>query len=99
MTPHASSASYEMLVAYADGQLDAGERDYLLSLLDHDSELNHTAWELCKLKDAVALSYQDLPCGEPSLLPEPRIGFGGKASLPLLIVASVTLAVLAYIHV
>lgn len=54
-------SSYEMLVSYADGQLDSADRELVLTLLDMDAELNREVWELRKLKDMVELSYQDLP--------------------------------------
>lgn len=54
-------SSYEMLVAYADGQLDRSDRELVLTLLDMDDDLNREVWELRKLKDMVALSYEELP--------------------------------------
>ncbi|MBZ0071344.1 MAG: hypothetical protein WCY26_08150 [Thiohalobacteraceae bacterium] len=54
-------SSYEMLVSFADGQLDANDRERVLTLLDMDAELSREVWELRKLKDMVDLSYQDLP--------------------------------------
>lgn len=53
-------SSYEMLVAYADGQLDRAERELMLSLLDMDAELSREVWELRKVKDMIEVSYQDL---------------------------------------
>lgn len=53
-------SSYEMLVAYADGQLDRADRELMLTLLDMDAELNREAWELRKVKDMIEVSYQDL---------------------------------------
>jgi anti-sigma factor RsiW len=54
-------SSYEMLVSYADGQLDLSDREMVLTLLDMDADLNREVWELSKLKDLVELAYQDLP--------------------------------------
>lgn len=53
-------SSYEMLVAYADGQLDRADRELMLTLLDMDAELNREVWELRKVKDMIEVSYQDL---------------------------------------
>lgn len=53
-------SSYEMLVAYADGQLDRADRELMLTLLDMDAELNREVWELRKVKDMIDVSYQDL---------------------------------------
>lgn len=63
----APPSSYEMLVSYADGELDSNDRELLLSLLDLDSDLNREVWELRKLKEMVDISYQELPAP----LPEP----------------------------
>lgn len=54
-------SSYEMLVSFADGQLDTNDRELVLTLLDMDADLSREVWELRKLKDMVDLSYQDLP--------------------------------------
>lgn len=54
-------SSYEMLVSYADGQLDLSDREMVLTLLDMDADLNREVWELSKLKDLVELAYQDVP--------------------------------------
>lgn len=54
-------SSYEMLVSFADGQLDTSDRELVLTLLDMDTDLSREVWELRKLKDMVDLSYQDLP--------------------------------------
>jgi anti-sigma factor RsiW len=53
-------SSYEMLVAYADGQLDRADRELMLTLLDMDAELNREVWELRKVKDMIEVSYQEL---------------------------------------
>lgn len=57
----APPSSYEMLVSFADGELDTHDRELLLTLLDLDSELNREVWELRKLKDMVDISYQEIP--------------------------------------
>ena len=54
-------SSYEMLVAYADGQLNISDRELVLTLLDMDADLNREVWELSKLKDLVELAYHDVP--------------------------------------
>lgn len=72
-------SSYEMLVSFADGQLDADDRELVLTLLDMDADLSREVWELRKLKDMVDLSYQELPDllmappGAPSRRPRPRL--------------------------
>lgn len=62
----APPSSYEMLVSFADGELDSNDRELLLSLLDLDSDLNREVWELRKLKEMVDISYQELPQPPPA---------------------------------
>lgn len=57
---NAPPSSYEMLVAYADGQLDRADRELMLTLLDMDAELSREAWELRKVKDMIEVSYREL---------------------------------------
>ena len=59
-------SSYEMLVSYADGQLDMSDRELVLTLLDMDADLNREVWELTRLKDLVGLAYEDLPETQPA---------------------------------
>ncbi|MFP5507355.1 MAG: hypothetical protein ACLGH6_14255 [Gammaproteobacteria bacterium] len=65
----APPSSYEMLVAYADGQLDRADRELMLTLLDMDAELSREAWELRKVKDMIEVSYQDLEPPRPAQMP------------------------------
>lgn len=64
---NAPPSSYEMLVAYADGQLDRADRELMLTLLDMDADLSREAWELRKVKDMIEVSYQEL---EPPRAPD-----------------------------
>lgn len=68
----APPSSYEMLVAYADGQLDRADRELMLTLLDMDAELSREAWELRKVKDMIEVSYQDLEPPRAAQAPAPR---------------------------
>ncbi len=84
-------SSYEMLVSFADGQLDANDRELVLTLLDMDADLSREVWELRKLKDMVDVSYQGLP--EP-LAPLPGAARRHRGWLaPALSIAALTFLV------
>lgn len=47
----------ELLAAYVDGQLGRDQREYVLTQLERDPELNRCAWELRQLKDLIQFAY------------------------------------------
>ena len=87
-------SSYEMLVSFADGQLDANDRERVLTLLDMDAELSREVWELRKLKDMVDLSYQDLP---ELLAPLPGTSPRRRGRLPVVVSIVVLVVLLVYL--
>ncbi|HKJ08410.1 MAG TPA: hypothetical protein VKA76_04935 [Gammaproteobacteria bacterium] len=66
---HRSNDCYELLVAYVDGQLNRDEREYVLTLLEQEPELNRRAWELRQTKDMVEFAYEEVTV--PSDLSKP----------------------------
>ncbi len=92
-------SSYEMMVSFADGELDIDDRELLLTLLDLDADLNRQVWELRKLKDMVELSYQELPQLPESIEKTPRraTGWGWQLATALSVAALTFVSYLLFV--
>jgi len=64
------NVSYELLVAYVDGQLSRAEREYALTLLEQEPELSRRAWDLRQVKDMVTFAYESVV--PPALAAPPK---------------------------